>query len=119
MVNGAWNAVTAWAVCKQGAVAMAGDYDPAEVLEYDDPQKFAIGPDQLLNFVKFRRSTRQYTEEPVSDADIAKILEMGRYTANRRKYADAALYRAHERHAARNYAAGAPSSHPTGCQKRG
>ncbi len=68
------------AVCKQGAVAMAGDYDPAEVLEYDDPQKFAIGPDQLLNFVKFRRSTRQYTEEPVSDADIAKILEMGRYT---------------------------------------
>ena len=68
------------AVCKQKAVTLLGDYDPSEVLEYDDPKKFAIAPDQLLNFVKFRRSVRQYTDEPVSDADIAKILEMGRYT---------------------------------------
>jgi nitroreductase/NAD-dependent dihydropyrimidine dehydrogenase PreA subunit len=68
------------AVCKQKAVTLLGDYDPAEVLEYDDPQKFAILPDQLLNFVKFRRSVRQFSDEPVSDADIAKILEMGRYT---------------------------------------
>jgi nitroreductase/NAD-dependent dihydropyrimidine dehydrogenase PreA subunit len=68
------------AVCRQKAVTLLGDYDPAEVLEYDDPQKFAILPDQLLNFVKFRRSVRQFTDEPVSDADIAKILEMGRYT---------------------------------------
>jgi nitroreductase/NAD-dependent dihydropyrimidine dehydrogenase PreA subunit len=68
------------AVCKQKAVTLLGDYDPAEVLEYDDPQKFAILPDQLLNFVKFRRSVRQFSDKPVSDADIAKILEMGRYT---------------------------------------
>lgn len=68
------------AVCKQEAVMMLGDYDPAEVLECDDPQKFAIAPDQLLNFVKFRRSIRQYTDEPVRDADIARIMEMGRYT---------------------------------------
>lgn len=68
------------AVCPQKAVTLAGDYDPAEILEYEDPKKFAVRPDQLLNFVKFRRSVRQYTDEPVSDADIAKILEMGRYT---------------------------------------
>lgn len=68
------------AVCPQKAVTLAGDYDPAEILEYDDPKKFAVRPDQLLNFVKFRRSVRQYTDEPVSDADIAKILETGRYT---------------------------------------
>jgi nitroreductase len=68
------------AVCRQKAVTLLGDYDPAEVLEYDDPKRFAILPDQLLNFVKFRRSVRQFTDEPVSDADIAKILEMGRYT---------------------------------------
>ena len=68
------------AVCPQKAVTLSGDYDPAEILEYDDPKKFAVRPDQLLNFVKFRRSVRQYTDEPVSDADIAKILEMGRYT---------------------------------------
>jgi len=68
------------AVCPQKAVTLTGDYDPAEILEYDDPKKFAVRPEQLLNFVKFRRSVRQYTDEPVSDADIAKILEMGRYT---------------------------------------
>jgi len=68
------------AVCAQKAGTLMGDYDPAEVLEYDDPKTFAILPDQLLNFVKFRRSVRQYTDEPVSDADIARILEMGRYT---------------------------------------
>lgn len=68
------------AICLQKAPVFAGGYDSVEVLECDDPQKFAIAPDQLLNFVKFRRSTRQYTDEPVSDADIAKIMEMGRYT---------------------------------------
>jgi nitroreductase/NAD-dependent dihydropyrimidine dehydrogenase PreA subunit len=68
------------AVCPQKAVALIGDYDPAEVLEYDDPQRFAIAPERLLNFVKFRRSVRQYTDEPISGADIEKILEMGRYT---------------------------------------
>ncbi|MDD4861843.1 MAG: nitroreductase family protein [Smithellaceae bacterium] len=62
------------------AATLSGDYDPAEILECDDPKKFAVRPEQLLNFVKFRRSVRQYTDEPVSDADIAKILEMGRYT---------------------------------------
>jgi len=68
------------AVCPQKAVMLIGDYDPAEVLEYDDPQQFAIAPELLLNFVKFRRSVRQFTDEPVNDADIAKIAEMGRYT---------------------------------------
>ena len=68
------------AICAQKAVSLVGDYDPGEVMECDDPKKFALEPDQLLNFVKFRRSIRQYTDEPVSDADIAKILEMGRYT---------------------------------------
>jgi nitroreductase/NAD-dependent dihydropyrimidine dehydrogenase PreA subunit len=68
------------AVCPHKAVTLSGDYDPAEILECDDPKKFAVRPEQLLNFVKFRRSVRQYTDEPVSDADIAKILEMGRYT---------------------------------------
>ena len=68
------------AVCKQKAVTLLGDYDPSEIMEYDDPKKFDIAPDNLLNFVKFRRSIRQFTDEPVSNGDIAKILEMGRYT---------------------------------------
>lgn len=67
------------AVCGQRAVTLTGAYDAAEVLEYD-PKQFEIAPERLLNFVKFRRSIRQYTDEPVCDADIAKIIEMGRYT---------------------------------------
>lgn len=68
------------AVCAQQAITLIGDYDPSEVIECDDPRKFEIAPDRLLDFVKFRRSIRQYTDEPVSDGDIQKILEMGRYT---------------------------------------
>jgi nitroreductase len=68
------------AVCKQKAVTMLGNYDPSEILEYDNPKAFDIAPDHLLNFVKLRRSVRQFTDEPVSDGDIAGILEMGRYT---------------------------------------
>jgi len=67
------------AVCKQKAITLLGDYDPSEIVEYDDPRKFEISPDHLLNFVKFRRSIRQFTEEPVSDSDLNRILEMGRY----------------------------------------
>jgi len=68
------------AVCERQAVTLLGGYDPAEILDYDDPRKFQIAPDTLLNMVKFRRSIRQFTDEPVSDSDIQKILEMGRYT---------------------------------------
>jgi len=67
------------AVCEQNAITLLGDYDPSEIVEFDDPRKFEISPDHLLNFVKFRRSIRQFTEEPVSDSDINTILEMGRY----------------------------------------
>ncbi|MBW2559647.1 MAG: nitroreductase family protein, partial [Deltaproteobacteria bacterium] len=67
------------AVCQQQAITLLGDYDPSEILEYDDPRIFEISPDRLLNLVKFRRSTRQFTDEPVSDRDINTILEMGRY----------------------------------------
>ncbi|MCK9274890.1 MAG: nitroreductase family protein [Syntrophales bacterium] len=68
------------AVCAQKAITLTGEYDPAEIIEYDTARKFEISPDRLLDFVKYRRSTRQYTDEPVSDGDIQKILEMGRYT---------------------------------------
>jgi len=68
------------ALCAPKAVSLPGDYDPSEILEYDDPKQFEIEPNRLLNFVKYRRSVRQFTDEAVSDADIAKIIEMGRYT---------------------------------------
>jgi len=67
------------AVCPQKAITLRGDYDPMEIIEYD-PEKFRIAPEKLLNFVKLRRSVRQFTDEPVGDAAIAQIMEMGRYT---------------------------------------
>lgn len=81
-VHGKWCIVCGHctAVCPTGAARPAQNHDLSEILEYDEPVKFQIEPERLLNFVKFRRSVRQYTDEPVSDTDIARIVEMGRYT---------------------------------------
>lgn len=66
------------AVCPQGAVTM-DDYPMSEVKEYT--KDFIIEPEQLLNFIKFRRSVRHFKEEPVEDEKLLKIIEAGRYTA--------------------------------------
>lgn len=67
------------AVCPQRAVTLIGDYDFSEIIEYDK-NKFELTPDRLLNFIKFRRSIRQFTDESVSDEDIEKIIQAGRFT---------------------------------------
>ena len=33
------------AVCEQNAITLLGDYDPSEIIEFDDPRKFQISPD--------------------------------------------------------------------------
>lgn len=65
------------AVCPVGAVSMP-DY-PADVLEYN-PEEFAIEPERLLRFIRFRRSIRQFKKQPIPRAEIESILEAGRFT---------------------------------------
>ncbi|MEY8001419.1 nitroreductase family protein [Clostridium sp. Mt-5] len=66
------------AVCPQNAVAM-DEYNMADVKDYDK-ESFSIDADNLLNFIKFRRTVRQFKNKKVEEEKIAKIIEAGRFT---------------------------------------
>jgi len=67
------------AVCPTNAISIE-DYDMSDVKEYDE-DTFAIEPDRLLNFIKFRRSVRQFKKQSIEDIKILNIIEAGRFTA--------------------------------------
>lgn len=66
------------AVCPQNAVSM-DHYDMREVKEYDK-DSFSISSERLLNFIKFRRSVRQFKNLPVEKEKLEQIIEAGRFT---------------------------------------
>lgn len=67
------------AICPKNAVSIP-DYDMDDVEEYD-PQTFHVDPERYLHAVKFRRSIRSFTDEPISREKMERILNAGRYTA--------------------------------------
>ncbi|MDD4797226.1 MAG: nitroreductase family protein [Eubacteriales bacterium] len=67
-----------FAVCPVKAVDM--DVDTREVLEYE-PGRFMLDEDELLDFIRYRRSVRRYTPRKLSREQIEKILQAGRYSA--------------------------------------
>lgn len=74
------------AICPTGAIEFPS-YAGEEIQEYND-RDFKIDPDQLLRFMKFRRSVRAYQPREVEPEKIQKIIEAGRYAptaANRQK----------------------------------
>lgn len=66
------------AICPTNAVTITG-YSMEEVIEYSK-ENFSVNPDNLLNFIKFRRSIRYYKKEALKKEIIEKILEAGRYS---------------------------------------
>ncbi|ACL19886.1 nitroreductase [Desulfitobacterium hafniense DCB-2] len=66
------------AICPQDAVSMI-EYNMAEVKAYDR-REFSVDADILLNFIKYRRSCRQFIDKEVEEEKISKIIEAGRYT---------------------------------------
>ncbi len=67
------------AVCPKKAV-YSDKYDMNEIKEYNK-EDFNITSENLLNFIKFRRTTRQFnTLKEVEVEKIEKIIEAGRYT---------------------------------------
>lgn len=66
------------AICPQNAIKMIGSKEE-EVLDYDK-EKFEINHENLLNFIKFRRSIRKYKNVEVEEEKINNIIEAGRYT---------------------------------------
>lgn len=65
------------AICPAKAVEIT-EYDMNDVADIT-PQKFTA--EELVSFIKFRRSIRQYKDRPVSQKLITQIIEAGRYTA--------------------------------------
>lgn len=66
------------AICPQDAVSMT-EYSMAEVKAYDR-REFSVDADILLNFIKYRRSCRQFIAKEVEEEKISQIIEAGRYT---------------------------------------
>ena len=65
-----------YAICPVGAVSMANF---PETTEEKPVSMTEIDSETLLSAMKSRRTIRQFKSQPVSDDDIAKILEAGRY----------------------------------------
>ncbi len=66
------------AICPTCAIELVG-YDNSEIKEYD-AQDFCVDPEKLLNFMKFRRSTRAFSPKKIEKEKIDIILESGRYS---------------------------------------
>lgn len=65
------------AACPVGAIQLPG-YTLRDVVEYT-PEAFEIPAERLLNFMKFRRSIRQFTPKKVEEETLHVVLEAGRY----------------------------------------
>lgn len=66
------------AICPKYAIT-TDEYNMDEVIEYDK-DRFEVDSDNLLNFIKFRRSTRQFRPQDVEIKKLNKIIEAGRFT---------------------------------------
>lgn len=66
------------AVCPKDAVS-TDEYNMEDVKDYNK-ENFSINPDTLLNFIKFRRTVRQFKNKEVEEEKIIKIIESGRFT---------------------------------------
>lgn len=66
------------AVCPKGAVS-TDEYNMKDVKDYNETE-FKIEPETLLNFIKFRRTTRQFKNKDVEKEKLLKIIEAGRFT---------------------------------------
>ena len=70
------------AICPSAAVSIPS-YDMEEVEEYHK-DSFTIDPEHFLHAVKFRRSVRNFKQEPVKKESVERIVDAGRYTATAR-----------------------------------
>ncbi len=66
------------AICPNNAVVIH-EYDMTEVQEFAQ-EDFKIDPKNMLNFIKFKRSTRKYLQKEVEKELIEQIIDAGRFT---------------------------------------
>ncbi|MGL4392780.1 MAG: nitroreductase family protein, partial [Fusobacteriaceae bacterium] len=68
------------AVCPVNAISIE-NYDMGEVTEAKD---LNISPNEVLDYIKNRRSVRQFKDKKVEHEKLLKIIEAGRYTPTAR-----------------------------------
>lgn len=66
------------AICPKNAVS-TDEYNMDDVKSYNK-EEFEIDADNLLNFIKFRRTIRQFKDKDVEREKLTKIIEAGRFT---------------------------------------
>ena len=66
------------AICPTKAVS-TNDYNMDDVIEYNK-ENFSVDADNLLNFIKFRRSVRRFKNKEIEKEKLHKIIEAGRVT---------------------------------------
>lgn len=66
------------AICPKAAVSMTGFEDEPRELDAGAPP--ALDANRLLEAIAARRSMRRFSDEPVAEEDIARIIEAGRLT---------------------------------------
>ncbi|HHT24381.1 MAG TPA: 4Fe-4S binding protein [Clostridiaceae bacterium] len=65
------------AICPENAITLEG-FSSSDIIDVNDADR--IDPDQLLRWMKTRRTIRSFTDERVSSQDLQKILDMGMYS---------------------------------------
>ena len=66
------------AICPMAAVS-TDEYNMEEVKDYNK-EDFNLDADNLLNFIKFRRTIRQFKDKKIETEKITKIIDAGRFT---------------------------------------
>ncbi|MGG5461370.1 nitroreductase family protein [Clostridium sp. B9] len=66
------------AICPTKAIS-TDDYNMDEVKEYNK-DTFSLNAENLLNFIKFRRSVRKFKDKKIEKEKLEKIIEAGRFT---------------------------------------
>lgn len=66
------------AVCPKNALSIT-DYPDDDIVNYQE-ENFKIEPERLLNFIKFRRSIRDYEKKEVELEKLKNISEIVRFT---------------------------------------
>jgi nitroreductase/Pyruvate/2-oxoacid:ferredoxin oxidoreductase delta subunit len=66
------------AICPKAAIT-TDEYNMEDVKEYNK-EEFSVQAASLLNFIKFRRTIRQFENKAVEKEKISKIIEAGRFT---------------------------------------
>lgn len=66
------------AICPQRAVSIP-EYGMAQVKAYNE-QDFTMDSQNLITFMQFRRTIRQYEDRAIEEEKLAQIFEAGRYS---------------------------------------